>query len=376
MTLNKTTLAGLACIALLAGCDSSSDSDDDNTITTRSIDASSYSDTVYYQLDDLLAAPLTITDPGTDTRWDIGFKRDKIILNGGDSGSGSVEGALAAAQDSFYNTDGTPNESVFLNATAAQEGKTAFDSVTSAAELTGYLADTNTSAIASADWWSYNPATHAVSVKSDKGWIVRSSTGDSYARVYVSALAPAAPPSRNLGSVTLNIAVQGSGETAFAAATDEVINFNDVVVCYDFDSKSTADCTGNSWDLRIDPTGSYTIWLNGPIHGGGQGAIAFGEAQPVAGQSALYTPPSVIPRWIPDGVTGIFSENSWYFYEPSQHKLWPNYRVYVLKEGNKRYKLQVQSYYNSDGTSGHLSVAVEALPDVEDTAQSQTNPHP
>lgn len=371
MKFQKIALISLSAFALMA-CDSGSSPavtpssgtnaslSDSGTKSSVAVDASDRDNYVYYKLDDLLAEKLTVVDQATDTDWDIAFKRTGLILNSGASGSGSIEASLVESQDQFYNPDKSANSSVFMNATATQEGKTAIDKVKSSAAVSSlsFSQDTNANAIDSSKWWSYNPMTHAVSAVSGNGWVVRSSAGDSYAKFFVKSFTTTG---RNLDVLTLSMAVQPAGGV-FSAATDRNIATGGTLTCYDFDSNTTVDCAASAaWDLRIDPTGSYTIWLNSAVHGKGKGAIAFGALDVT---TANYTAPNVasVGHWVTDTTKGVFTDNSWYAYNlGGAHKIWPNFRVYAIKDGSNYYKLQLQSYYSTEGTSGHLTVALEKL---------------
>ena len=75
----------------------------------------------YFNLDTGKVVVLTDADADSSTDWHIAFKRTKGKLNGGASGPGEAKGADADSQDDFYNADGSPNESVFLNATGESE---------------------------------------------------------------------------------------------------------------------------------------------------------------------------------------------------------------------------------------------------------------
>ena len=58
-------------------------------------------------------------------------------------------------------------------------------------------------------------------------------------------------------------------------------------------------------------------------------------------------------------------DSNWYAYSlQGQHKIYPNYRVYVADTGSEKYKFQITSYYDpDDGTSGVLSLRYAPLGD-------------
>lgn len=138
-------------------------------------------------------------------------------------------------------------------------------------------------------------------------------------------------------------------------------------VCYDVDSQSEVDCQSNedSWDVRFEKNG-FNIWLNGGIFGEGDGG-AFGPRELSVMQE--YNGGADVPGYFKDQVSGVFLDNSWYAYSLNgQHKLWPNYRVYVVESNAKHYKLRLNSFYapqdSSDaapGTSGVISFEYEEI---------------
>ncbi len=321
----------------------------------------------YLNLDSGQVVALSDVEATTSSDWHVAFKRSNVKLNGGVSGPGSVKGALADDQAEFYNTDGTPNTSVLLAATA-QTTLADFNAVSAVASLS-YQSDRTIPAIlgdgTAESWWAYNATTHAVSANTGNWWLVKSAGGDSYAKLHVTNLVKTGTVSRDL---TLELFVQGVGQSAFSATATAVtlnIPYAGGAKCYDFDAGAEADCAGVAWDLKAEYANqSYNLWTNGGVSTatGGKGA-AFGKIAPAdiaayadgthdAGGSdisALYTA---------DKAGGVFVDKSWYAYGflPGDHKLYPNYRTYALDTGSAKYKLQLLSYYDAAGTSAMLKL--------------------
>lgn len=355
----------LSLTSTLVACGGSSSGDSGSgpveeipAVTQFSVDSTSNEDFVYFRLDDL-SEPVTISEPSTSTDWDIGFRRTGIILNGGASGSGEVAGALAVAQDTFYDADGNPDANAFLNALPENEGQVAFSQAIDTATLT-FVEDSNESAIAGYNtpaamgWYNYDMTTHIVSANSDAHWIVRSAAGDSFAIINVTDLSSVG---RVMDSITLGFDIQAVGASAFSGSVIEktFTGLSQGAVCYDFDADSTGDCSDSDWDLRIDP--SFEIWLNSGVYGKQNGG-SFGALDDMS----AYSSGAQVPHWSVDSTSGVFSQNLWYAYDlQGQHKLWPNYRVYVIKAADSFYKFQVQSYYDESGTSAVLTVNQDAL---------------
>ena len=84
LNLLKTFLVLLAFTMVFTACDD----DDDNSLGSviATVDATSYSDWVYYSLSD--EAIVEITDPATSLDWDIALMRNHVRTNSGSSGLG------------------------------------------------------------------------------------------------------------------------------------------------------------------------------------------------------------------------------------------------------------------------------------------------
>lgn len=352
----KETLVALAIFTgiFVNACNDGDSSDkadgSDEVGTLIEIDASDYDDYVYYNLETL--EQVVVGDPKSSEAWHAGFRRSSIILNGGDSGPGDTQAALAVIQSDFYSGDDAVL-SAFVNADAESE-LAAFDSVKNDNGLS-YVSDENSGAISS-DWYIYSgPPTHTVTADSDNWWVVRSASGDSYAQFRVTDLTQ---NGFNLDDIDIELYIQGSGDSVFSdSSVTASLDLTNGAVCYDIDTEDEANCSGSDWDLQFDP--SLEIYLNSGVEGGGSG-VAFGTLN--TGDLASFTSGATIPHWVVDEAVGIFSESSWYAYNlEGNHKLWPNYRVYTIDTGVAKVKAQILSYYNSNGASGFLTIRIEQL---------------
>jgi len=74
-------------LLLFTACEKDNNEPDALESFTVQIDATSYSDWVFFSFDD--GAEVTVSDPQNDTSWDIGLKRNHFKTNSGTSGSGS-----------------------------------------------------------------------------------------------------------------------------------------------------------------------------------------------------------------------------------------------------------------------------------------------
>ncbi|WP_430737084.1 HmuY family protein [Psychrobacter sp. VH5] len=163
-----------------------------NQVQTQTINATSNDDWVYIDL----KTGQSSTDK--DSTWQIGFKRNDVILNGGDSGSGKIGGYLAATPAGYYDAKDEPVVSQFITdgsaATLADLTSTAdYDKPLSARS---WVIDSKGSDLNPAytgnfpnldfGWYTYNGMTHQLNAKpldSAQGALIRSAEGNSYARV-------------------------------------------------------------------------------------------------------------------------------------------------------------------------------------------------
>ncbi|MBO1517715.1 HmuY family protein [Psychrobacter sp. F2608] len=163
-----------------------------NQVQTQTINATSNDNWVYFDL--------TTGKSSTDknSAWQIGFKRNDVILNGGDSGSGKTGGYLAATPAGYYDAKDEPIVSQFITdgsaATLTDLISTAdYDKPLSARS---WVIDSKGSDLNPAytgnfpnldfGWYTYNGMTHQLNAKplnSAQGALIRSAEGNSYARV-------------------------------------------------------------------------------------------------------------------------------------------------------------------------------------------------
>ncbi|VAW83697.1 hypothetical protein MNBD_GAMMA16-1202 [hydrothermal vent metagenome] len=325
----------------------------------------------YFNLATEAVVELTDDEAEASSDWHIAFKRTNFKLNGGVSGPAGIKGAVADSQDDFYDENGDPDNSVFLNASAENE-QASLNAVTDVSTLS-FKDDSNTPYIkgdgSDDGWWLYaGPPTHAVSANPDKWWLIKSSAGDSYAKFNVTDIVQV---SRD---ISLDIFIQGATDSLFsttAISWTAAIGEAGGSKCFDIDADAAVevDCitAAADWDIKVEITDrDWNIWTNGGVAGEGSGG-AFGSFD--AAGAATYVSGSVGPGgdslsrfYRPDSVGGLFKDDTWFSYSlEGNQKLWPNYRVYAIDTGAVQYKLQILSYYDDAGTSGMIKFRYESL---------------
>ncbi len=382
MTVVMTALAG--CGGGSSGNDPAVDDDagnGDDGVISQQIDASAggrgaanddpANKYTYFNLATNAVVELTDAEAATSSAWHIGFKRTNFKLNGGVSGPGSVKAVTADAQDDFYDSDGEPDNSVFLNASETSE-RMSFDAVTSiTTEDLSYEEDRNIPYIngdgSSKGWWLYaGPPTHAISANPAQWWLIKSAAANSYAKFNVSNIV------QTSRDITLDLYIQGVAESEFSTTLTQwtaAIGAAGGSQCFDIDSIMEVDCTtaASAWDIKVEVVDqSWNIWTNGGVSGSGSGGAfgAFDNTEIVAYVSGTTGPSGsdITRMYGQDSVGGVFKNNTWYAYNLADNsKLWPNYRVYVIATDTTQYKLQVLSFYNEVGTSGIIKFRYQSL---------------
>jgi hypothetical protein len=318
----------------------------------------------YFNLDKGEVVELTDAEAESSKDWHIAFKRTKPKINGGDSGSGEVKAALADAQEDYYDAQGKPNNSVFLNASAEQE-LTSFNAVSSAEGLE-FKSDRESPEIigdgGEKSWFSYDPQNHTITANPDAWNIVSGAAGDSYAKLHVTDIVQADQ------QITVEMFIQGKGETAFSttpATYTANLGANGGAKCFDFDTQSELDCNAAAadWDIQVEVSGrDWNIWTNGGLRGSGSKGGRFGTVS--ADTIGNYPSAASVPKFFIDAPSGQLLDRTtrWYAYSlEGNNKIWPNYRVYVVDTGATQYKLQVLKYYNDAGVSGWITLRYTAL---------------
>ncbi|MAA78483.1 MAG: hypothetical protein CL916_04425, partial [Deltaproteobacteria bacterium] len=119
------------------------------------------------------------------------------------------------------------------------------------------------------------------------------------------------------------------------------------------------------WDLGFM---RYHIKLNSGIHGPAtvQGIVVEEEDFVSYDEIPQDGYQEDLPDENEDEIPEYFFAD-WYDYDPSTHILTPADQFYVLKNRNDRfYKFQIQNYYNTAGTSGHMTMYWEELSQGEE----------
>lgn len=182
-------------------------------VNTATVEATSAESWVYFDLASGATVALSDDEAESSTAWQIAFRRYEIKLNGGSSGIGSVAGYLGKEIDGFYDSEGNPVASAFTGTTPDDTlDELTANEFSTPARSSGWVSDSEGSVLSPAysgtypgaldyGFYSYNPTAgatadepaHRLTANEDAGALLRSGTGDSYARFHLQSIRYATP---------------------------------------------------------------------------------------------------------------------------------------------------------------------------------------
>jgi hypothetical protein len=267
------------------------------------------------------------------TAWDIGFGRVNILVNSGDTGPGNVYAVDLAALNRPDSTD-------FMG----------FDDP-------GSIDDNDFSGgtynLVIDDWYSYNPGNHTFNMTHYV--YIMMDAEENYVKFQIISMENNGMPP-NMGTVSIHYIYSGSSPV-FSGDPDtltfDASGGGPIYVDFSAGSTTNPDNPMNSldWDILFE---SYEVHQNNTIFGiGGAGTyeVWVDQQDPTDFNETTMVPPGV--PYFADQFGSPMSEWYDYYHTQDNRVVIDSYEhVYVIKEGESYYKLQILSYYNSD--SGDL----------------------
>ena len=368
----------------LAGCNleekddttANNDNDDSTQDDFKSVQVDATSSTQWAYLD--LSAGTEVT-AGED--WDLAFKTTDVRSN-----PARVELALAEPQEDFFDTTGDPNVNVWTNATAGSELEHLLATY-NVDDLT-FTTDSVDAAIGrdGTNFYSTTMNPFSISANDDAWWLLKSAEGDSYAKVNFTTVDYNS--TTHVVTLAVDFYVRGSGDNSFSS-TPVTWNRDEASEnCFDFNSASTVDCGSDDWDVQYTSIDhSMMILVNGGYSGDGAGGLYIADDQgdndasndlhamtqaeiDAVDASALtdddFTADAGASANMFYSPRGVYSNsyNDWYAYALlGGHGIWPNYRVYALKETDTEVVtlFQIVDYYNEADEGRHITVRYRIL---------------
>jgi hypothetical protein len=306
---------------------------------------------VYYDLDTKTVINLTTEQAETDTDWDIAFKRSGVYLN--QHSDNAVKAYATDINSDFFDTDGKAITASFIAATAETEldDYLALKASDIPTDDTKFVGDVTSNIIEG--FYDYNSTTHVVTAAETKYFIANSD--DAFTKFRATNITTSG---RGIGQITLLTGYQGSGDAAFAAEQELVLDAaltcsGDVTHVYvDFDTHQEVTMA-DAWDINfpcaVDKTGAdFSINLADDAQAmqdfdNNYDAIDLAAVAYYGMQANSYS-------------VKAFDSAPWYQYGlDGGHLLWSQFTVYLIKTPTKTHKLQLTSYYDTDGVSGNIS---------------------
>jgi len=342
--------AALVAATVFAACESDATGPDDGEPNDElpAFTVTATTGWAYVDLDGETAMQVTVSDPATNTGWDIAFFGTGVMLNGGAAGSAGVVGHCLCQN---------------ANATAAQvmamtpeSQLSTFESVTAADIPTGEDAwRSDALAPAIVGWYSYDPVAREVTADTDRVWKLRAAEAEDpvYAKFRVLSLEDASQS--DAGRITIEYAVQPGAGQPLGESETAVIDVTGGRVYFDLATGAESDAS--DWDLAFE---GYTIRVNSGVSGSGwAGAVLESDAFEEI-TDASDAPAQV---YAADQFGGVFESHPWYRYNLTgdDHLIWPTFDVYLIKRGDEVYKLQIISYYNETADARHITARFAPL---------------
>lgn len=382
---SKTIYTILTCLtlsSLLAACGGGSSSDDDdNAVADNSsyatFDASSDIKTrvnkpVFFDL----SSGHVVTK---DDNWHISYQKYRgFVVNGGISGKGNVKGCIAKAYPQLY-TQPTSSKPEFGKHGTKKPVKNEFGKLTAANTLadfnqitkescTDFKVDSIDPLIKQGYWLDadYSKGAPIFSAKTgaQNGWVVRSakkinnSEHYSYAKVKVKTVTYTSNPVKR--AIVLQSKRYDGTNKKFADtwADSPELDFTSKRVYWDLETNQPVAAT-DDWELSITKNGiSWDIQVNSSVSGSGDAAlgvlqVAFDKVGNPESTEQVY-------KYFTDKAKGTLSSpgdfGPFQYGIYGEHRMTPNYTIYLIKDGSKIYKLQILGNYGKDGKAASANI--------------------
>jgi len=326
---------------------------------------------VYYDLDTMAVVDLTEETAATDTTWDVAFERYKLHLNGNNADKPVSIYNLNNNAD-FYGDDGKAIGDNITAATPESELQEYLEVTTAniPSDVSMFIADESEKTIA--DWYNYDMSNHAVTAAETNYFVTKN--GELFSKFSVTGLVL---DGTNVTDITLgyyNDLPAVSSDTIADDVANGMTNLelNIANECSDDATHIYVDfVTGST--VTADDAHDVTVTCNPSIF-----AMTLDLPESVtAMQDFENKVNSVDNAGIYEGY-GYFSANyknisgysevakgsfssTFVYGAQGGHTLWSDYNVYIVKSGDKHFKLQFTSYYDEEGTSGSISFRADEL---------------
>jgi hypothetical protein len=321
---------------------------------------------VYYDLDNQVVVELTSTQAETDTTWDVAFKRSGVYLN--QHSDNAVKAYSTSNNSDFFDADGKAIAASFIAATDETEVDDYLAIKTSdiPTDEAVFVGDVTSNIIEG--FYDYNSTTHVVTAADTKYFITHSD--EAFAKFRSSSITTAG---RGIGQITLQTAYQSSSDATFSEEQELTIDATltcsgDVTHVYvDFDTNQEVTMA-DAWDINFPCAADKS---------GADFAINIADDAKAMhdfdNNYAAIDPAAVAYYGLKANSYSVkaFDSTPWYQYGVNGgHLLWSQFDVYLIKTPTKTHKLQLTSYYDTDGVSGNISFRTDEVNEIAGVASN------
>ena len=314
-----------------------------NTSTTEvMVDASTR--TAYVALGDTVRV-VSPADPASSTEWDLSFFATTAALNSGPTGPGTIRAYCLCANENVSNTE--------IQTLTAANQRAAFEAVT-AAQIPADDQFTGESLIPRIAGWFTGAGASAQANPGRTFVLLRTRVlpVPLYGKFRVTNISGATATSP--GAVTFEYTMQAVGTGPLPAVRTATVTVGSAPVFFDLVAGTTSSAAG-TWDIRFE---GFLIRANSGASGGAGHLVA----PPVDGDFnaldlvALRATPNA--AFGQDQLGGPFGARPWYRYNVTgtDLQIWPNFNVYLVKKGERVYKVQLTGYYDTEGRARFITV--------------------
>lgn len=294
--------------------------------------------------------PSSVSSLGASTDWHLAFFVTSVVSNGGDGGPAGTE-VHCLCQNSGASDSR-------IQALTAADADALFESVGEAMIPTDPEAwKTEELLPVIRDWYRYDVTTHTVTPDLAAVWKLRLAGEAGFAKLRVTQIEGGGQGGP--GRIRLEYALQ-------AAPGEPLGEIRHLWVEPGEGTSVTVDLVagrapaGERWDVALD---GWRIRVNGGVSGsGGAGAVRVAEPFEAIEDAADLN----VRLYAADGVTGGFSQGEedrrWFRYNlQGNRQVWPTYNVYLVRDEDRVWKVQLLNYYGEDGSPRQITLRVALL---------------
>ena len=291
---------------------------------TTDLNASSYTDFTFYNFTRRDTVTLSLDQARSSTNWHLGLGRVNVLINSGDTGPGQVLGVDLAAI-------GHPDSTNFMGFSDP--------SVIDDSDFSGGNFN-----LAINEWYTYDPFSHSFEL-THYVYIMQDAEGGFLKFQIISMVDNGQPP--NMGTVLIQFVYSDMSRNL--TGMPDTLTFDGSAggpIFVDFSAGTTTQPadpqSSTEWDIAFE---AYEVHQNNTVFGSGQAGTY--EVWQDQSDPTDFNETMMVPMQVPFFADQFGSPlTEWYNYVHPQ--IFSKNHVYVIRDGDLYYKLQILAYYNHD----------------------------